>query len=280
MVTLTCKICGKKFQVPPNRSKTARYCSRQCYDAYLASIKANRPVLVCEECGKEFSVKPGKADQRKYCSEACYLVALRRNPQGWSGVTSICQQCGKEFRVKPYTIKKGGGKFCSRTCYAEHKKSASLGENNNNWKAAVVERQCIQCGKTFTVFRGQLQSGARVFCSRKCMGKYKETSVLGENNPNWKGGPVPYPRGWRKRLREQIRDYADRRCELCGKTEKQNGRRLCVHHIDYDKNNLAIENLVALCTVCHARTNGRRDYWEYWFSAGIVPEMMEANYGA
>lgn len=34
---------------------------------------------------------------------------------------STCTNCGRKFRVFPRTLKRGGGKFCSRKCLRQHK---------------------------------------------------------------------------------------------------------------------------------------------------------------
>jgi 5-methylcytosine-specific restriction endonuclease McrA len=34
-----------------------------------------------------------------------------------------------------------------------------------------------------------------------------------------------------------------------------------IHHIDYDKKNIKIENLISLCQSCHMKTNYNRKYW-------------------
>jgi len=36
-------------------------------------------------------------------------------------------------------------------------------------------------------------------------------------------------------------------------------------HIDYNKKNCISENLITLCTKCHAKTNQKRDYWIVYF---------------
>jgi len=87
----------------------------------------------------------------------------------------------------------------------------------------------------------------------------------GENNPCWKGADHPrsYPSAWNFRLREMIRERDGRECLVCGAPE--NGRRHDVHHQDYDKNNLAPENLITLCTPCHRKTVHMEWYWRKIF---------------
>lgn len=53
-------------------------------------------------------------------------------------------------------------------------------------------------------------------------------------------------------------------CNYCGSTEK-----LCIHHIDYNKNNNSVNNLIPLCVHCHAKTNGKRQIWYNIFSLNL-----------
>ena len=87
----------------------------------------------------------------------------------------------------------------------------------------------------------------------------------GEQHYNWKGGFKPYPLGWDKTFKEQIRNRDGYRCVVCGMPETENCRRLCVHHVDYNKNNLELGNLVSLCHKCHGKTSYNREYWRGYF---------------
>jgi len=83
-----------------------------------------------------------------------------------------------------------------------------------------------------------------------------------ENHPNWKGGISfeIYPREFKK-VRENIRERDNHTCQLCGKTEKQNGKKLCAHHINYDKKNCNPKNLISLCHICNIEVNYDREIW-------------------
>ena len=85
-----------------------------------------------------------------------------------------------------------------------------------------------------------------------------------ENHWNWKGGKSfePYPLGWTKTYKEQIRYRDGYKCQICDIPEVELCRKLDVHHVDYDKNNLDPINLITLCKSCHVKTNYKRDYWE------------------
>ena len=94
------------------------------------------------------------------------------------------------------------------------------------------------------------------------------SGAYGEANPNWRGGIsiLPYSFEFTEELKESIRTRDSRRCQLCDMTEKEHlerhNRKLCVHHIDYDKQRSLGENLIALCIRCHSQTNGNRAYWK------------------
>lgn len=56
-------------------------------------------------------------------------------------------------------------------------------------------------------------------------------------------------RGW-KEVRTAIMGRDGGRCAICGRDDD-----LHVHHIDLDPTNDAPENLVTLCSICHARAH-------------------------
>lgn len=91
--------------------------------------------------------------------------------------------------------------------------------------------------------------------------------VTGPNSASWLGGLSyePYPAEWTNNYREQIRQRDKRMCQICGMTERLNGERLCIHHIDNDKRNLSPDNLVSLCKGCHSKTMYHRVQWTQHF---------------
>lgn len=91
--------------------------------------------------------------------------------------------------------------------------------------------------------------------------------------PNWQGGISNlYPTNFNEEYKAIIRRRDNWKCRMCNKTEKENGRALDIHHIDYNKENLSPNNLVSLCHKCHMKTNGNKEYWESYF------KNMEVNY--
>jgi len=88
----------------------------------------------------------------------------------------------------------------------------------------------------------------------------------GDNNCNWAGGlsRFPYPLRFNAALKKYIRER-DSVCQLCGKTKEGNSQSLSIHHIDYDKENLSLNNLIALCRSCNSKVNKNRDHWSNYF---------------
>ncbi len=51
---------------------------------------------------------------------------------------------------------------------------------------------------------------------------------------------------------------------MCFMTEEQHGKLLCVHHIDYYKDNLNYDNLISLCKYCHGKLHGNKESRQKW----------------
>lgn len=101
----------------------------------------------------------------------------------------------------------------------------------------------------------------------------KRERISGPNNPRWNGGTSfgEYCPKFNRRLKEEIREKFGRKCFLCPKTEKENGKKLDIHHVDYNKGQGCGQkwNLIPLCHRCHTKTNSTRYYYfnllaNYW----------------
>jgi len=95
-------------------------------------------------------------------------------------------------------------------------------------------------------------------------------SHLGDKHWNWQNGKSfeEYSIDWTDDLKESIRKRDNYICQECGiHQDELSGwnKKLDVHHVDYDKNNLNPNNLIALCRSCHTKTNYNRKYWIEYF---------------
>jgi len=174
--------------------------------------------------------------------------------------------CSEEIKLKISNSSKGRkawnkGIACSEECKKKNRES-HLGKNNVSWKEKI-KKICLICNKKFEVLPSYRNAK---FCSKKCFGIYASQNYIGEKSSGWKGGitEIKYCEKFNEILKEKIRDRDGRVCQECGKIELENGRKLDVHHIHYDKPNCD-PDLIALCISCNVKSNYNRDYWEEYF---------------
>jgi len=81
---------------------------------------------------------------------------------------------------------------------------------------------------------------------RKDLREMHKKRMTGEGNPRWNGGTSEYPNCilLKKRRIEALKKTKGK-CEICGRPAN------LVHHIDGDKSNHSISNLIPLCNQCH-----------------------------
>jgi len=98
--------------------------------------------------------------------------------------------------------------------------------------------------------KGQFKKGQNI--GHIPYGGFETRFKNGILHPNWKNGSSfePYGLEFNKKLREEIRKRDNHICQRCG--IKENGEKLAVHHIDFNKKNSVPENLISLCNSCHS----------------------------
>ncbi len=166
------------------------------------------------------------------------------NSPSWrGGISKIgnCLDCGKKLKSYP-------SKYC-RKCYPLYrKKFQATKEKHYRWKGG--KPKCLDCGKEID------------YKAKRC----SLCSKLGKKNANWRGGKSfePYSILWKETLKRSIRQRDGYTCQICGIEPATD-----CHHIDYDKENCNINNLIILCHVCHSKTNYNRNYWINYFNNKI-----------
>lgn len=190
--------------------------------------------LICPVCGTTFDAYESRVRDAKYspvCSRACLY---RGRTLGIIGRKVL----------KPYSITDEG-----RAAWRQAAKKRA----GTPYKPPV-EYVCETCGKRVSIARGKVCPSRKLrFCSPECA----SVGNSGSGNPAWRGGHDRYyGPDWRaqKRLARKRDGY---RCQDCGRTQKDVGRSLDVHHVrrfgsfaDSAEANV-LDNLVTLCHRCH-----------------------------
>jgi len=248
-VKLICNQCGKVFYVHPYRKHTALFCSTKCN----CDSRKKRVSCVCTNCGKEFERIKSQynPNRNQFCSKKCQIEFGRIN--------LICSFCGREYNIKKTRLDKNTiNNYCSNKCKTEALKTK-------------IKKVCPICGKDFFIQPHQMKKGYGIYCSSECYGKWMSSNIKGENHPQWQGGISfePYCILFNNKFKERVREFFDNKCVICDKTKEENGRALCVHHVNYDKETCCNDSerlFVPLCRSCHSKTNSHREYWQEYFT--------------
>lgn len=77
-----------------------------------------------------------------------------------------------------------------------------------------------------------------------------------DKSPNWKGGISfeEYPKEFHL-MREQILKIYGGKCILCGRVKSDDDQALDIHHINQNKKDNSVYNLVPMCRQCHAQSH-------------------------
>lgn len=156
----------------------------------------------------------------------------------------------KEINRKAHIGLRHFGKFCSKETkrkISENRKGKGIGKREH-YTLSDKHNSNTRKGRTWFEVYGH---------NRPDYGGQSH-----EKNANWKGGisrlPYAIEYWWKK---EDIHDRDGRICQNCG-TDKN----ICVHHIDYDKENFSDENLITLCKSCNSKANFNREYWKNFYN--------------
>lgn len=172
-------------------------------------------------------------------------------------------------------------KITGRKLSEEHKKNVSLASKFRNLSVESIRKRsetkkkprdekwyntiCSFCNKKF--HKKPSHIGKYNFCNNKCQNEWQKEYFKGENGSGWIDGRSfeKYGLEFNKGLKRKIRQRDKYTCQECGCIRNE----LCVHHIDYNKQNNSYSNLISLCNSCHTKTNWKREDWEVYFKNKI-----------
>lgn len=166
-------------------------------------------------------------------------------------VRLTCEYCGKSFlradRIHRHDLKDGcHHNYCCRDCYLKA----------NAAKAYTFT--CSYCGKVFKRKGNRVRSSVNKtglrFCSRAC----KDAAQRIASGTIFQAmRPTSYGRGTGKYVyRDKALRHYPHKCEVCGWDEDVDV--LQVHHIDSNRNNNKLENLIVLCPTCHFKLTTKK----------------------
>ncbi len=209
-------------------------------------------------------------------------IAMKRRYSNRPIYTLDCAQCGETFNASLSQVKIGR-KYCSHKCYSCSKKGKApynkgRRTGKKSWNNKQIERNCSYCKRPFFISPSEK---SKRFCSMKCYRSSHEyhpawnKGLPPERQSNWKGGKSfeTYTKDFSNVLKELVRQRDNHKCQSCGVPQVECIRKLCTHHIDYDKKNNKLCNLVSLCDNCHSKANGNREYWEKYFNK-VIKEAL------
>ena len=273
-----CAYCGTVFR---SSHKGARFCCREHSTLnQKGKLRKERPTLICQYCGKEFTT---------------YLSEIRKG-----GGIYCCREHHDLSRIgKPIPkeiCEKRSKKLKGRIFSEEHiKKLSEAAKRVMN----TPERKAKQAEIASKRFKGKLGTWAGKHLSKAHKEKLSialskriltddhkkkiSESIKGiEHDEEWimreieskTGGfwygniryyyGPQYCEKWNENLRERVRAFFGYKCFECG--IEQNGKRLHVHHVWYNKKLCCDDtprSLVPLCNSCHSKTLHDRDYWSH-----------------
>ena len=155
----------------------------------------------------------------------------------------ICPVCSREFAQVQKEIERGNGKVCSLRCASVRAAAA----RRKKAEARRVEVACANCGASLR--RAPSRVGRYNFCDRACKEKAQKVGgISGIQPPHYGTG--------RSRYRKKALERGEIVCARCGYSKVPGI--LEVHHIDRNRENANIENLIILCPNCHAEDHFSR----------------------
>ena len=205
---------------------------------------------ICKDCKKPLS-RPD-AVICKSCYNKIRAIKLIERIK-----TFICLDCGKKISRKTVTNGKHRCPSCATLNAFKENPKLIINISKKALKRLSKPENNGMFGKHHTEESKERMSETRI----------KEGTAKGENNSNWQGGiwDNPYPTEFNDKLKESIRERDSHKCQNCNMTEEQHikkiNKKLPIHHIDYNKENLQQDNLITLCNKCNCLANYTRDYW-------------------
>lgn len=229
------------------------------YPRDLKPQSHKRILAACDKCGKI-----------RETSKNHYCALCRSCPRKGTHFTKeTCKRLSKAHKGKHHT---------EETC--KRMSVAKKGANNPNYGKSLTEEDRKKISETlkgrYSGKNNPMYGKHHTEETKREMRGTRKGKYAGEKSPHWRGGISfePYCQKFNNKFKQYIRDKFGNICFLCSKTEAANGRKLSVHHVNYDKacgcaeteeERITDDNecqFVPLCISCNSKVNKDRDMWE------------------
>ncbi|MBE3094084.1 MAG: HNH endonuclease [Actinobacteria bacterium] len=206
-------------------------------------------------------IRISNKNHKSDCKCACCIVKRGEEPSSWKYWSEERRQSQSEI------IKRKGipNRIVFQKGCVSPMKGNHLTEESKEKLSKSIKKTFAESG--FTPWNKGLTKETDERIMKVALSQIGHLALRGENHYNWQGGKSfePYSLEFNKELKEQIRKRDNYICQECGIPQKELGYTLHCHHIDYDKKNSSLDNLISLCKSCHMQTNYSRDDWKNYF---------------
>lgn len=171
-------------------------------------------IKICPICSIEFNVLYCHRDRYITCGYKCGGI-YKSKPR----INNKCKFCNKDFISKKTPTKEQS--FCSTNCARKSRKNG-------------IYRNCKECGNAIYVPKHKINTNHRYFCSSVCRIKSWNRDSIKAQMPG--------------SYRENAWKIYEKKCYDCGIMDE---RLLVIHHIDGNRKNGKLDNLIPVCHNCH-----------------------------
>lgn len=181
--------------------------------------------LKCNYCGKDVYLSNNQINKSKnnYCSRECAAKAMKSKE-----LNCTCTMCGKKFHLKKYELNRYEHHCCSRDCYLKWLSQRMLGENNHQYGLKGNKNASWKSDEKITTYG------------------YKKIRAL--NHPFKDSDDMVFEH---RLVAEKYLLTSENSVEINGNSYLK--KELEVHHIDKNRLNNNVDNLVVLTKSEHRR---------------------------
>lgn len=260
LIPFICSFCGKtshkvKRDIKENLNKNYKnlFCSSGCHQKHHKAKSWKE--VICNNCGKSFEkrTKEIKRTKLNFCCHACFIFYYNNLTTTKLNI-GHCKKCDNPINPK--------FNYCDRCKRNNLSKEEliTLIKNSRSILSVIDAIELSISGASYKFIKDFIKENnidASHFSGKGYLkGKQHNYNNLSPEklfvkNSHWKTTTIK-----NNLIKWGYKEY---KCEICGITEWQNKRiTLELHHIDGNRKNNSVENLLILCPNCHSQTNNFR----------------------